>query len=62
MLYVYEWLELENGILSSDGALDLLQEVGNQWTEWSAVYLMNPRGFKIAIDFNFSPPGSIIGL
>jgi len=50
---IYQRLEQQNGILSSDGALDLLQEVGNQWTEWSAVYLMNPRGFKIAIDFNF---------
>ena len=52
---IYERLELENGILSSDEALDLLQEVGNQWTEWSAVYLLNPRGFRIAIDFNFDP-------
>lgn len=52
---IYERLELQNGIMNSDEALDLLQEVGNQWTEWSAVYLQNPRGFRIAIDFNFDP-------
>lgn len=52
---IYERLEYQNGILSSTQALDLLQEVGNQWTEWSAVYLLNPRGFRIAIDFNFDP-------
>ncbi len=52
---IYQRLEQQNGILSSDEALDLLQDVGNQWTEWSAVYLMNPRGFRIAIDFNFDP-------
>jgi hypothetical protein len=52
---IYERLDLQNGIMSSDQALDLLQEVGNQWTEWSAVYLMNPRGFRIAIDFDFDP-------
>lgn len=52
---IYERLDSQNGLMSSDQALDLLQDVGNQWTEWSAVYLLNPRGFRIAIDFNFDP-------
>jgi len=50
---IYERLESENGILSASEAVDLLQEVGNQWTEWSAVYGISGKSATLAIDYNF---------
>jgi hypothetical protein len=50
---IYERLDSENGILNGSEAVALLQEVGNQWTEWSAVYNISRESATLAIDFNF---------
>jgi hypothetical protein len=33
--------------------MDLLSELGWQWTEWSAVYDISHKSVTLAIDFNF---------
>lgn len=50
---IYERLDSENGILNASEAVALLQEVGNQWTEWSAVYNISPKSATLAINYNF---------
>lgn len=50
---IYERLDSSNGFLTSNKAVDLLQEVGNQWTEWSAVYGITAKEATMAIDFHF---------
>ena len=36
------------------GCWDILREVGNVWTEWSAVYGISARSAALAIDFDFT--------
>jgi hypothetical protein len=50
---IYNLLDHTNGILSSDESMDLLSELGWQWTEWSAVYDISHKSVTLAIDFNF---------
>jgi hypothetical protein len=51
---IYKTLDSANGVLSPNEAIDLLQEVGNQWTEWSAVYGITNKSATLAIDFDFA--------
>jgi hypothetical protein len=41
--------------VDAGGCWDILQEVGNVWTEWSAVYGITAGSAALAIDFNFAP-------
>jgi hypothetical protein len=50
---IYNLLDHTNGILSSHESMDLLSELGWQWTEWSAVYDISHKSVTLAIDFNF---------
>lgn len=50
---IYNLLDDTNGILSSDESMNLLSELGWQWTEWSAVYDISHKSVTLAIDFNF---------
>ncbi len=50
---IYNLLDYTNGILSSDESMDLLSELGWQWTEWSAVYDISHKSVTLAIDFSF---------
>jgi len=50
---IYERLDSKKGLLKDNGAINLLQQVGNQWTAWSAVYNITRKSATLAIDFNF---------
>jgi hypothetical protein len=50
---IYDRLDSLNGILDSSGAWSLLETVGNQWTEWSAVYNISTKTASFAINFSF---------
>jgi hypothetical protein len=52
--FIYEILEQEGGRVDGQGCWHILQEVGNVWTEWSAVYGVSARSAALAIDFDFS--------
>jgi hypothetical protein len=53
--YIYETLDAAEGRLDAGGCWDILQEVGNSWTEWSAVYGITEKSATLAIDFDFEP-------
>ena len=50
---IYDRLNSLNGNLDTSGTWDLLQTVGNQWTEWSAIYCISSKIASFAINFNF---------
>ena len=53
--FIFETLEAAGGGVGVEGCWDILQEVGNVWTEWSAVYGITARSATLAIDFDFEP-------
>lgn len=53
--FIYETLEAAGGRLGAEGCWDILQSVGNIWTEWSAVYGITASSASLAIDFDFDP-------
>jgi choloylglycine hydrolase len=53
--FIYETLEAAGGSVDAQGCWDILQRMGNVWTEWSAVYGITARSAALAIDFNFEP-------
>jgi choloylglycine hydrolase len=52
---IHETLEAAGGALGSQGCWDILRQVGNVWTEWSAVYGISAGSAALAIDFDFEP-------
>jgi hypothetical protein len=53
--FIYGTLEAAGGALAADGCWNILRQVGNVWTEWSAVYGLTARSASLAIDFDFDP-------
>jgi len=51
---IFERLEACGGIMDAAGAMGLLAEVGNEWTEWSAVYGIWNHSAILAVDFDFT--------
>jgi hypothetical protein len=47
-------MEFSKGKSSTDEALSLLQQIGHQYTEWSAVYDISQREMTVVIDYDFS--------
>jgi hypothetical protein len=53
--FIHETLEAAGGSVDAGGCWDILRQVGNVWTEWSAVYGITARSAALAIDFKFDP-------
>jgi hypothetical protein len=53
--FIHETLEAAGGSVDAGGCWDILRQVGNVWTEWSAVYGITARSALLAIDFKFEP-------
>lgn len=51
--FIHETLEAAGGSVDAGGCWNILREVGNVWTEWSAVYGITAGSAALAIDFNF---------
>ena len=47
-------LETSKGNIDSEKAMNLLKQVGHQYTEWSVVYDISKREMNVAIDFDFN--------
>ena len=53
--YIHETLAAADGGTDAAGCWDILRQVGNVWTEWSAVYGISAGSAALAIDFDFDP-------
>lgn len=58
--FIQETLERAGGRLDAGGCWDILRQVGNVWTEWSAVYGLGARSAALAIDFDLSSPSDFV--
>ncbi|MCD6067303.1 MAG: hypothetical protein K0S33_2129 [Bacteroidetes bacterium] len=47
-------MEAAKGNMTTNDAMQLLQQIGHQYTEWSAVYDISARGMTVVIDFDFT--------
>jgi len=50
---IAEALEKSKGNIDETKAMDLLKQVGHQYTEWSVVYDISKKEMNVAIDFDF---------
>ncbi|MFC1852110.1 carcinine hydrolase/isopenicillin-N N-acyltransferase family protein [candidate division CSSED10-310 bacterium] len=50
---IYDWLESASGIVTAAESLDILSEVGNTYTQWSAIYHMSEKKITLSVDFDF---------
>jgi len=54
--YIYGQLQLKDGAFTQNDSEFILSQVGNPYTQWSAVYDMSGKGMVLFLDFNFSKP------
>jgi penicillin V acylase-like amidase (Ntn superfamily) len=51
---VYEALESANGNIDQEEGMNILQSVGNPFTQWSAMYNMSDRSIALVLDYQFN--------
>ena len=50
---IYNTLEAAGGVVDYDQCMSLLEQVGNIYTQWSALYDMTEKKIILAVDYNF---------
>lgn len=56
--YIYGQLQLKDGEFTQNDSEFILSQVGNPYTQWSAVYDMSNKGMTLFLDYDFTKPFS----
>jgi hypothetical protein len=51
--WIYDFLQSENGSVEQSACMDVLNRVGNTWSQWSAVYDMSFSALHLVLDYHF---------